>query len=164
MNGFSFNVNTTGIPNVCTAPWNLQHSKDLKMTEWSVETCKKIVRLLIVINVVLTWITVRLYASSLRFFAVSDHHHSTALYSHHHQAAMLQGAMSGPPGEARASSTSSYTAIGASSYPSAGPILSSQVSERQRPNLTNIRTDLYKIWYETNLQGDEGLRDHSPSW
>ena len=82
------------------------------------------------------------------FFAVSDHHHSTALYSHHHQAAMLQGAMSGPPGEARASSTSSYTAIGSSSYPSAGPILSSQVSERYRPTLTNIRTDLQKIWYE----------------
>ncbi|GFG36870.1 hypothetical protein Cfor_08680 [Coptotermes formosanus] len=59
---------------------------------------------------------------------MSDHHHSTALYSHHHQAAMLQGAMSGPPGEARASSTSSYTAIGTSSYPSAGPILSSQIS------------------------------------
>ena len=39
MNGFSFNVNTIGIPNVCTAPWNLQHIKDLKMTEWSVETC-----------------------------------------------------------------------------------------------------------------------------
>ena len=39
MNGFSFNVNTIGIPIVCTAPWNLQHIKDLKMTEWSVETC-----------------------------------------------------------------------------------------------------------------------------
>ena len=39
---FSFNVNTIGIPNVCTAPWNLQHIKDLKMTEWSVETCSPI--------------------------------------------------------------------------------------------------------------------------
>ncbi|XP_021924897.1 homeobox protein OTX1-like isoform X2 [Zootermopsis nevadensis] len=48
---------------------------------------------------------------------ISEHHHSTALYSHHHQAAMLQGAMGGPTGEARAPSTSSYTAIGASSYP-----------------------------------------------
>lgn len=57
--------------------------------------------------------------------AVSEHHHSTALYSHHHQAAMLQGAMGGPTGEARAPSTSSYTAIGASSYPP-------QVSETQR--------------------------------
>ena len=35
----SFNVNTIGIPNVRTAPWNLQHIKDMKMTEWSVETC-----------------------------------------------------------------------------------------------------------------------------
>ena len=43
MNGFSFNVNTTGIPNVCTAPWNLQHIKDVKMTEWSVETCSPII-------------------------------------------------------------------------------------------------------------------------
>ena len=43
MNGISFNVNTTGIPNVCTAPWNLQHIKDLKMTEWSVETCTSII-------------------------------------------------------------------------------------------------------------------------
>ena len=43
MNGFSFNVNTIGIPNVCTAPWNLQHIKDLKMTEWSVETCIPII-------------------------------------------------------------------------------------------------------------------------
>ncbi|XP_023701734.1 protein gooseberry [Cryptotermes secundus] len=59
---------------------------------------------------------------------MSDHHHSTALYSHHHQAAMLQGAMGGPTGEGRASSTSSYTAIGASAYPPAGPILSSQIS------------------------------------
>jgi hypothetical protein len=65
--------------------------------------------------------------------AVSDHHHSTALYSHHHQAAMLQGAMGGPTGEGRASGTSSYTAIGASAYPPAGPILSSQVSEGHRP-------------------------------
>ena len=40
---FSFNVNTSGIPNVCTAPWNLQHIKDLKMTEWSVETCSPII-------------------------------------------------------------------------------------------------------------------------
>jgi hypothetical protein len=92
-------------------------------------------------------------------FAVSDHHHSTALYSHHHQAAMLQGAMSGPPGEARASSTSSYTAIGASSYPSAGPILSSQVSKRHRPTLTNFRTDLHKTWHEPDFQGDGALRD-----
>ena len=43
MNGFSFNVNTTGIPKVCKAPWNLQHIKDLKMTEWSVETCSPII-------------------------------------------------------------------------------------------------------------------------
>ena len=43
MNGFSFNVNTIGIPNVCTALWNLQHIKDLKMTEWSVETCSPII-------------------------------------------------------------------------------------------------------------------------
>ena len=43
MNGFSFKVNTVGIPNVCTAPWNLQHIKDLKMTEWSVETCSPII-------------------------------------------------------------------------------------------------------------------------
>ena len=43
MNGFSFNVNTIRIPNVCTAPWNLQHIKDLKMTEWSVETCSPII-------------------------------------------------------------------------------------------------------------------------
>ena len=43
MNGFSFNVNTTGIPNVCTALWNLQHIKDLKMTEWTVETCSPII-------------------------------------------------------------------------------------------------------------------------
>ena len=43
MNGFSFNVNTIGITNVCTAPWNLQHIKDLKMTEWSVETCSPII-------------------------------------------------------------------------------------------------------------------------
>ena len=43
MNGFSFNVNTIGIPNVCTAPWNLQHIKDLKMTEWSVEICSPII-------------------------------------------------------------------------------------------------------------------------
>ena len=41
MNGF--NINTTGIPNVCTALWNLQHIKDLKMTEWSVETCSPII-------------------------------------------------------------------------------------------------------------------------
>ena len=40
---FRFNVNTIGIPNVCTAPWNLQHIKDLKMTEWSVETCSPII-------------------------------------------------------------------------------------------------------------------------
>jgi hypothetical protein len=40
---FSFNVNTIGIPNVCTAPWNLQQIKDLKMTEWSVETCSPII-------------------------------------------------------------------------------------------------------------------------
>ena len=43
MNGFSFNVNTIGIPNVRTAPWNLQHIKDLKMTKWSVETCSPII-------------------------------------------------------------------------------------------------------------------------
>ena len=43
MNVFSFNVNTIGIPNVCTAPWNLQHIKDLKMTEWSLETCSPII-------------------------------------------------------------------------------------------------------------------------
>ena len=43
MNWFSFNVNTIGVPNVCTAPWNLQHIKDLKMTEWSVETCSPII-------------------------------------------------------------------------------------------------------------------------
>ena len=43
MNGFSSNVNTIGIPNVCTAPWNLQHIKDMKMTEWSVETCSPII-------------------------------------------------------------------------------------------------------------------------
>ena len=43
MNGFSFNVNAIGIPNVCTAPWNLQNIKDLKMTEWSVETCGPII-------------------------------------------------------------------------------------------------------------------------
>ena len=29
--------------NVCTAPWNLQNIKDLKMTEWSVETCSPII-------------------------------------------------------------------------------------------------------------------------
>ena len=40
---FSFNVNTIGIPNVCIAPWNLQNIKDLKMTEWSVETCSPII-------------------------------------------------------------------------------------------------------------------------
>jgi hypothetical protein len=45
---------------------------------------------------------------------------------------MLQGAMGGPTGEGRASGTSSYTAIGASAYPPAGPILSSQVSVGHR--------------------------------
>ncbi|XP_069675886.1 protein gooseberry-like [Periplaneta americana] len=66
---------------------------------------------------------------------MSEHHHSTALYSsHHHQAAMLQGigatagAMSGAPGEGRGSSASSYTTIGASTYPSTAPILPSQMS------------------------------------
>ena len=49
MNGFSFNVNTIGIPNVCTAPWNLQHIKHLKMTEWSVETCSPIIIIIIII-------------------------------------------------------------------------------------------------------------------
>ena len=43
MNGFCFNVNTIGIPNVRTAPWNMQHIKDLKMTEWSVETLSPII-------------------------------------------------------------------------------------------------------------------------
>jgi len=43
MNGFSFNVNTIGIQNVRTAPRNLQHIKDLKRTEWSVETCSPII-------------------------------------------------------------------------------------------------------------------------
>ena len=32
MNGFSFNEKTIGIPNVRTAPWNVQHIKDLKIT------------------------------------------------------------------------------------------------------------------------------------
>ena len=41
MNGF--NVNAIGIPNVCTALWNLQHINDLKMTEWSVETHSPII-------------------------------------------------------------------------------------------------------------------------
>ena len=36
-------VNTIGIWNVCTALWNLQHIKDLRMTEWSVETCSPII-------------------------------------------------------------------------------------------------------------------------
>ena len=40
---FSFNINAIGVPNVCTAPWNLQNIKDLKMTEWSVETCSPII-------------------------------------------------------------------------------------------------------------------------
>ena len=43
MNGIVLNVNTIAIPNVCTAHWNLQHIKDLKMTEWSVETCSPII-------------------------------------------------------------------------------------------------------------------------
>ena len=43
MNDIVLNVNTIGIPNVCTAPWNLQHIKDVKMTEWSVETCSPII-------------------------------------------------------------------------------------------------------------------------
>ena len=43
MNGIVLNVNTLEIPNVCTAPWNLQHIKDLKMTEWPVETCSPII-------------------------------------------------------------------------------------------------------------------------
>ena len=51
---YGFNVNTIGIPNVCTATWNLQHIKDLKMTEWPVETCSPII---VVINIVLRWIT-----------------------------------------------------------------------------------------------------------
>ena len=38
-----FNVNTIGIPNVRTASWDLQYIKDLKMTEWSVETCSPII-------------------------------------------------------------------------------------------------------------------------
>jgi len=29
---FNRQCHTIGIPNVCTAPWNLQHMKDLKMT------------------------------------------------------------------------------------------------------------------------------------
>jgi len=41
MNGF--NVNTIGIPNVYTALYNLQHTKDLKMTGWSVETCSPLI-------------------------------------------------------------------------------------------------------------------------
>jgi hypothetical protein len=43
MNGIVLSVNSIGIPNVCTAPWNLQHIKELKMTEWSVETWSPII-------------------------------------------------------------------------------------------------------------------------
>lgn len=35
----SFHYIFAALSNVYTAPWNLQHNKDLKMAEWSVETC-----------------------------------------------------------------------------------------------------------------------------